>query len=47
MKKYTEIKNWEINDISCLSINNPLLKNPEIIAIGCENGDIYYSNIIE
>jgi hypothetical protein len=46
-KKFNEIKNWELNDISCLSINNSSFKNPDIITIGCDNGDLYYSNIIE
>ena len=46
-KKFSEIKNWELNDISCLSINNHSFKNPDIITIGCDNGDLYYSNIIE
>lgn len=46
-KKFNEIKNWDLNDISCLSINNYSFKNPDIITIGCDNGDLYYSNIIE
>ena len=47
LRKYNEIKNWDLNDISCLSINNPSFKNPDIITIGCDNGDLYYSNIID
>ena len=46
-KKFNEVKNWDLNDISCLSINNTSFKNPDIITIGCENGDLYYSNIID
>lgn len=46
-KKFNEVKNWELNDISCLSINNANFKNPDIITIGCDNGDLYYSNIID
>jgi len=46
-QKFNEIKNWELNDISCLSINNHSFRNPDIITIGCDKGDLYYSNIIE
>lgn len=47
LNKFNELKNWDLNDISCLSINNHSYKNPDIITIGCDNGDLYYSNIIE
>lgn len=47
IKKFNELKKWDIIDLSCLSINNPSLINPDIISIGCENGDLYHSNLME
>ena len=43
---YKLIKSWDgISNISCISMNNFRLKYPEIILLGSEAGDLYYSNI--
>jgi len=43
---YKLIKTWDgINNISCISMNNLRLKYPEIMLLGTEFGDLYYSNI--
>jgi len=43
--EYALAKSWKLNNISCIGMDNPRLKFPDIILLGTDVGDLYYSNL--